>query len=192
MEIKENDILWHMEGTRQNDNIHWKAIPKMVESVNEHMFTFYQGGAISRNCVGSMYFVSKEECEKHWLERHESFDIPIDYDEPAPEGVNERPRTNWETYEVTRFDGVTDTAVYLGGLSRLQNITEKIKWNKDTENVSEYGMVVEYSTLHEISEQFKESMLTVIVNDPMRAKIFQYGNYPGGGWVFLGGVQGYA
>lgn len=190
--LEKDTILWEMQGIRQNDKIHWKAVPKIIEAVEKYMYRFYTGGGISHNGVGSIYFTSKEECEKHWLEKHKSFDEPIGFDEPTPEGIDEYPRTDWETYEVNRFDGVDSTAVYLGGLDRLENITSKVSWHVDTEHEGEYGMKVEYTTLHEISEQFGERLLTVIVNSPMRAKVFQYGNYPGQGWIFLGEVQGYA
>jgi len=191
-EVKINDMLWQMQGTRQNDTIHWKATPKVVEVADEHKFLLYSGGGGSWGLVGKMWFRTKEECEQNFLKNHESFDEPIDFKDPTPEGIEELPRTDWENYEVNRFDGIDDTAVYLGGLSNLQKITQNVKWHKDTEHEGEYGMVVEYSTLHEISEQFKESMITVIVNGPMRTKVFQYGNYPGAGWIYLGNIQGYA
>lgn len=192
-EVKANDILWEMRGIRQNNNIHWKAIPQIVEAVEKYMYRFYSGGGVSHNAVGSMFFTTKEECEKHWLERHESFDEPIGFDEPTPEGMGEQPRTDWETYEVSKFDGVDSCGVYVGGLNRLVQITNELEWHKDTEHVAEYGMEVEYLELHEISEQIKtSSLLTVIVNSPMRSKVFQYGNYPDAGWVYLGEVQGYA
>ena len=69
-DIRPDTILWGMQGTRQNDNIHWKAVPKIVESVEKYMYRFYSGGGVSHNAVGSMFFTSKEECEKHWLESH--------------------------------------------------------------------------------------------------------------------------
>lgn len=190
--LEKDTILWEMQGTRQNDNIHWKAVPKIIESVEKYMYRFYTGGGISHNGVGSMFFTSKEECEKHWLEKHKSFDEPIDFDEITPEGVDEHPRTNWETYEVNRFDGITFTTIYYNGLDRLVNANDRVVWHKDTEHVPEYGMEVEFLELHEISEQIKHRLITVIVSDPMRTKIFQWGNYPDSGWVYLGDVQGYA
>ena len=191
-EVKINDLLWQMQGTRQNDTIHWEAAPKVVETVDEHKFLFYSGGGGLLGVIGKMWFRNKEECEQDFLKSHESFDEPIDFKDPTPEGIEELSRTDWENYEVNKFDGVNDTAVYLGGLSNLQKITQNVKWHKDTEHEGEYGMLVEHSTLHEISEQFKESMITVIVNGPMRTKVFQYGNYPGKGWIYLGNIQGYA
>lgn len=193
VEVKVNDILWHMQGTRQNDKLQWKAVPQMVESVEKYMYRFYDGSGISHNCIGSMYFTSKEECEQEWEKRNCGFELEFDYDEPTPEGVEELPRTNWETYEVNKFDGVDSCGVYVGGLDRLVRINNELEWHKDTEHVAEYGMEVEYLELHEISEQIKtRGLITVIVNSPMRSKVFQYGNYPDTGWVYLGEVQGYA
>ena len=192
-DIRPDTILWGMQGTRQNDNIHWKAVPKIVESVEKYMYRFYSGGGVSHNAVGSMFFTSKEECEKHWLESHSSFDEPIGFEELTPEGIDEHPRTDWETYEIQKFNGVDSCGVYAGGLDKLVRINNELEWHKDTEHVAEYGMEVEYLELHEISEQIKtKSLLTVFVNSPMRSKVFQYGNYPDAGWVYLGDIQGYA
>lgn len=193
IQITPNTVLWTMQGTRQNDKIHWKAVPRIVEKVEKYMFRFYTGGGISHNCVGSTYFHTKEECEKHWEEHHDGFEELIGFEEPTPEGVDEYPRTDWETYEINRWDGVDSAAVYEGGLDRLVNITDSFTWHKDTEHVPEYGMEVEYLTLHEISEQYSgHNLLTVFINSPMRSKVFQYGNYTDAGWVFLGEIQGYA
>ena len=192
-EVKSNDILWRMKGTRRNDKIQWKAVPQIVESVEKYMYRFYDGGGISHNCIGSMYFTSKEECEQEWQKHHNAFEQLIAFDEPTPEGIDEHPRTNWETYEIQKFNGVDSCGVYMGGLDRLVQINNELDWHKDTEHVAEYGMEVEYLELHEISEQIiTRRLITVIVNSPMRSKVFQYGNYPDAGWVYLGEVQGYA
>ena len=106
--------------------------------------------------------------------------------------MSEFQRTDWEHYVVNRFDGIDSSAVYYNGLDRLVNASDRITWHKDSEHVMEYGQEIEYLELHEISEQIKHGIITVIVNDPMRTKIFQYGNYPGEGWVLLGKIQGYA
>lgn len=193
-DVKVNSVLWRMKGTRQNDKITWEAVPKMVKSVEKYMYRFYGGGGVSHNGVGQLYFPSKEECEEYWLKNHKLEEY-IHFDDPTPEGVDEYPRTDWETYEVSKFDCVDSAAVYQGGLDRLVNITDEIAWHKDSEHVADYGLEVEYLTLHEISEQaktlFKYDLLTVIIDDPMKSKIFQWGNY-GDKWVFLGDVQGYA
>lgn len=99
---------------------------------------------------------------------------------------------DWEHYTINRFDGITSAAIYYNGLDRLVNASDRVVWHKDAEHIMEYGQEVEYLELHEISEQIKHGLITVIINDPMRSKIFQWGNYPDQGWVFLGEVQGYA
>lgn len=192
-EIRSGDLLWHMCGTRQNDKIKWEAEPRVIEKIDTRMVRFYRGGMISLNSIGKTNFTSKEECEKNWLEKHASFTEAISFEETTPDGVDELPRTDWETFEVNRFDGVDSCAVYKGGLGRLVNVTNALKWHRDTEHVGEYGMEIEYLELHEISEQMEyRGLLTVFINSPMKSKVFQYGNYPDAGWVFLGNIQGYA
>ena len=98
----------------------------------------------------------------------------------------------WDNYEVSKFDGISSTSVYKGGFNNLVNITDQLKWHSDSEHVGEYDAEIEFLQLHEISEQIKHGLITVIVNDPLRTKIFQWGNYPDSGWVHMGDVQGYA
>ena len=192
-EVKNNDLLWEMKGIRQNDKIHWKAMPKVVEVADEHKFLFYSGGGGSWGLVGKRWFRTKEECEQDFLKNHESFDEPIDYDKPVPKNVAELPRTDWNTYEVCKFDGIGSTTVYKGGFGHLINITDQLAWHKDFEHTGEYGMEIEFLELHEISDQINTiGMVTVIEEDPMKTNIFQWGNYLGGNWINLGSVQGYA
>ena len=102
-------------------------------------------------------------------------------------------RTDWNTYEVCKFDGIDSTTVYKGGFGHLVNITDQLTWHKDSEHVGEYGMEIEFLELHEISDQINTmGMITVIEEDPMKTNIFQWGNYPGDSWINLGSVQGYA
>ena len=99
----------------------------------------------------------------------------------------------WDNYEVSKFDGIYSTSVYKGGFNNLVNITDQLKQHSDSEHVGEYGMEMEFLQLHEISEQVDFSgLVTVIENGPLHTNIFQWGNYPGDGWVLLGGIQGYA
>ncbi len=107
-------------------------------------------------------------------------------------GNRKETTTDWETYRVSKFDGVTETAVYLGGLTRLKPVTRKLKWKVDTEFEMDFGQKYEDLTLHDISEQLNApGLITVFINDPMRSEVFQWGNY-GNSWVFLGEIQGYA
>lgn len=191
MEIKEQQTLWSMRGIRQNDQITWEAVPKFVKAIDELMIRFYGGGGVSKNGIGSIYFTSKEECEDNWTKHHE-FIEKIGIEDPTPEDVDERPRTNWESYEIVKCDGISTSAIYFNGLGNLVRANNRVRWHKDTEHIGEYGMEIEYLELHEISEQIKHGLITVIVNGPMKAEIFQWGNYKDVGWVFLGEVQGYA
>ena len=98
--------------------------------------------------------------------------------------------------EMVRFNGVTMTSVYLGGLSNLVNVTSQLKWNKVPASESETGEDEEYLTLGEISAQLTEMMgmsvvATVIENNPSQSYIYQYGNH-GESWYNLGRVCGYA
>jgi hypothetical protein len=190
---KENELLWEMVGTRQNNVIKWEAVPRVVKSIDtkRHMIMFYRMGGVSFNGVGKIYFTTKKECESHWLENHQ-MEEAIDYDEPTPEGIEELPRTNWDDYVVGKDDTVDSTAVYKGGMTNLENITDTLKWNAD-KSAEEYIYIpYEYLTLKEISDQVGERMITVIVNGPLKTTIFQYGNYLDAGWVCLGEIMGYA
>lgn len=192
-DVKINDMLWQMQGTRQNDKIHWKATPKVVEVADERKFLFYSGGGGSLGLIGKIWFRTKEECEQDFLKNYESFDESIDYDKPIPENVGELPRTDWNTYEVCKFNGIDSTTVYKGGFGHLVNITDQLTWHRDSDHIGEYGMEIEFLELHEISDQINTmGMVTVIEEDPMTTKIFQWGNYPGDNWICLGSVQGYA
>lgn len=192
-DVKINDLLWQMQGTRQNDTIHWKAEPKVVGAVDEYKFLFYSGGDGSLGLIGKMWFRTKEECEQDFLKNHESFDEPIDFDAPTPEHVAEQPRTDWNTYEAYKFDGISTTTVYKGGFGHLVNITDQLAWHKDSEHIGEYGMEIEFLELHEISDQINSmGIVTVIEEGPMKTNIFQWGNYPGDNWINLGSVMGYA
>ena len=98
--------------------------------------------------------------------------------------------------EMVRFNGVTMTSVYLGGLNNLVNVTNQLKWNKVPANESETGEDEEYLTLGEIAGQLTEIVgasvvATVIENNPSQSYIYQYGNH-NDGWYRLGKVCGYA
>lgn len=181
-----------MAGTRINDTIKWEAVPKVIKEITDTRFLFYRGGGGSVGLIGKMYFTSKEECENAWL-KNRALEEHIDYEEKTPESIDELPRTNWETYELCKFDTVDLTTVYIGGLSRLRNVTPALKWRVD-ESAEEYlDMKLELLTLKEISDQLgDEKIITVIHEGPMHTEIFQHGNYLDAGWVRLGEVMGYA
>lgn len=105
-----------------------------------------------------------------------------------------------EQLTVRLFDGVTSAGVYAGGLSCLRPV--ELKWRTE----SMYGLdltgepeeegadrdTVQALTLAEIAKQLKaEPLITVFVDDPFDAVVYQYGNY-GPSWVRLGVLAGYA
>lgn len=182
-------VLWRMVGKRQNDEIRWYAEPKCVEYVDEHIYLYGDRCGGSLNNVGVNVFLSREECISHFMEKHDSLIQKIPIDEKSPDDVYDLPRTDWQEWLVTRFDSVECTSVYRNGLNKLVNITNALKWH--TEYVEGLEMQVDTLTLKEISEQVESGMITVIQNDPMRCKIFQYGNYLDGKWYKLGEIMGY-
>ena len=95
-----------------------------------------------------------------------------------------------EDLELCKFDGVSCTAVYVGGMTSLYPAT--IKWRKVEEG--EFGEI-EVLKLSEIVEQLEEKnvpIITVIIDSPMYGKILQYGNYPDDCWYEIGQTCGYA
>ena len=101
------------------------------------------------------------------------------------------------------FDGVSAAAVYAGGLTCLRPV--ELKWRTESlygldlpdepADPGEEGRAPETAqalTLAEIARQLKgEPLITVVVNDPFEAVVYQYGNY-GPSWVRLGVLAGYA
>lgn len=117
-------------------------------------------------------------------------------DDESPEGCYDLPRTDWQGYKVYRFDGVTATDVYAGGLNNMAKVTASIQWRKPDPDYPELG---EYATLSDIHDSYKaitgasaNIILTVFENGPTHCNIFQCGNYKEGRWVKLGSVMGYA
>ena len=105
-----------------------------------------------------------------------------------------------EQLTVRRWDGVAAAGVYAGGLSGLRPV--ELKWRTE----SMYGLDltgepeeegadrdnVQALTLAEIARQLKdEPLITVFVDDPFEAVVYQYGNY-GPSWVRLGVLAGFA
>lgn len=104
-----------------------------------------------------------------------------------------------EDLELTKFDGVTEVAVYIGGLTKLINITNHLDWNKDYEaGAKALGLdKVEYLKLSEIKDQilgkkyFKSfGLITIISNGCLDGYVLQYGNY-GDSWYQIGQLAGY-
>lgn len=102
-----------------------------------------------------------------------------------------------EEYEICVFDGVTASAVYLGGLSNLERVTVKLRWRFDAEMSRMCFDPAKVLTLKEITDQCKKlgkdrtPLITVMVESPLHGTILQYGNY-GDEWWEIGTVGGYA
>lgn len=105
-----------------------------------------------------------------------------------------------EHLTVRRWDGVAAAGIYAGGLSCLRPV--ELKWRTEslygldlTDEPEEEGAeqdIVQALTLAEIARQLTdEPLITVFVDDPFEAVVYQYGNY-GPSWVRLGVLAGYA
>ena len=92
---------------------------------------------------------------------------------------------------VCAFTGMSQAAVYTGGLGWLEP-AQGLQWRED-EYSEEFGEPMRVLTLDEISRQLGEraAIITVIVDDPFVATVYQWGNY-GDCWVILGTLAGYA
>lgn len=103
-----------------------------------------------------------------------------------------------EDLELTKFDGVTEVAVYIGGLTKLINVTNSLDWNNNKVEAIVLGLdKLEYLKLSEIKDQilgtryFKSfGLITIITNGPLDGTIYQYGNY-GDSWYQIGQLAGY-
>lgn len=75
--------------------------------------------------------------------------------------------------------------VYSGGVDRLRLIDDLLDWEHDGE--------ASFLTLAEIARQRggEERLITVITNEPLYGKIYQWGNY-GDEWWVIGEHMGYA
>lgn len=94
--------------------------------------------------------------------------------------------------ELIRFDGVSETIVYMNSFSDLKKA--ELTWREAGEEISEMlGIEAEVLKLSEIKEQLKGKchMITIFINDPLQGTILQYGNY-GDSWWEIGGTCGYA
>ena len=84
-------------------------------------------------------------------------------------------------------------AVYIGGVTNLQKITNRLDWHT---KMAEDIYKEESLTLDEIYEQVKKRfycrIITVIEESPLSGRIYQCGNYEDGKWVQYGELRGYA
>ena len=196
-------VVWRIMGERQDGKITWYAVPKCIEKIEESRYVFDRGGC-SKNSIGKNYFLTRQEALDDHVARYGSLVEDINPNDPLEkmlhselkDRVTEYPRTYWNDLKIIREDSVNGAAVYLGSVTELQNITDRLCWKK--EECSEYGYFAEYLTLREIYEQVKEwypakrPIITVFQEDPLSGTIYQCGNYEDGRWVNHGTTKGYA
>lgn len=83
-------------------------------------------------------------------------------------------------------------AVYIGGLTSLKDITKELVYN--TEYVVGYPMTeISFKEIQKQAEALGYTgLITVIVDEPLKGAIYQYGNYRDGLWHKIGDTMGYA
>ena len=99
------------------------------------------------------------------------------------------------SFEVSLFDGIGQTGVYVGTLTNLKNITDDLDWREGSETniIGEHYKVL---TLGEIEDQVDNKklgyLITVIHEEPLSGFILQVGNYSDLNWWKVGDLIGYA
>lgn len=192
--LKIGDVLWMIRGKEQNGVIKWHAAPHCIEFIDDHKILFENGCGGSLGNVGKAWFMTRDDCIKEILKKHSSMETQLSEIDEKENEIEHLERTDFQDLEVIRFDSITETSVYVGGMDRLVNITDKLKWH--TQYVEALCMDVGTLTLSEIYEQAKEfnwdRMLTVFVESSLEGVIYQCGNYEDGKWVKYGTTRGYA
>lgn len=197
MSIDTGTVIWSMRGMEQNGVIKWYTKPTCVDEVTGSMVWFAGGGGCSLNNIGKTYFLSRKDALDDFLSRHDCLEEQLETGKTLPENVSSLPRTEWDDQRIYKYNGgVNDCGVYVGGLSRLKDITNLLLWEQ--RESKEYDYSDESLTLKQIYEQvskqrgYEHSIITVIQNDPLKAHIYQCNNYGRGKWVKLGSCMGYA
>lgn len=94
--------------------------------------------------------------------------------------------------EIWRFDGIGAAVVYRGWLTELE--PANIKWKTTEQSIKVANATdsePEFITLDEITEQYPDEQLTVIIDKPLNGEILNYGN-AGKKWLRIGITGGYA
>ena len=93
---------------------------------------------------------------------------------------------------IWRFEGVRSATVYIGWLCGLS--PADVKWRQDDDSYETAELCdcdADYITLDELAEQFPDTLITVIIDDPLNGEIWNYGN-AGKMWIRIGITGGYA
>ena len=101
-------------------------------------------------------------------------------------------------------DMIVSSSVYMGSLSNLVKINNKLDWKVERDLSEETELdEMRYLTLNEVYEQVREEygerrngklstpIITVIVDEPLRGDIYQCNNHEEGEWEKIGGTRGY-
>ena len=94
--------------------------------------------------------------------------------------------------EIWRYDGIGAAVVYRGWLTELE--PANIKWKTTEQSIKVANATdgePEFITLDEITEQYPDEQLTVIIDKPLNGEILNYGN-AGKKWLRIGITGGYA
>lgn len=211
----EGTVLWSMRGKRQNDAIIWSAYPYSIESYDEggRFYKAVPNIIIIPSVIGKVFFLTRQEALDRFLENHHDLRQHIDIDKNIEEilskeeadKVSEFPRTNFQNIEICESDTVSSAAVYLGHLTDLEKVNDKLIWRNDKDVAEKLGIEeARFLSLNEIYEQVKKNfgkvffgilqtpLITVIVNDPLKGTIYQCNNHCEGIWEKLGETKGYA
>jgi len=191
-------VLWCMIGRRQNSEIRWYAAPLCIEYVDKHKFLNADNIGGGWNSIGKNYFLTREECLENFKAKGNSLLEKILINAPTPEGIVEKPRTEWDDYEFHLFGAEgnhdasdTSVTVYAGFYDGLKNITDRLLWHSKL--TDGYGKVNSL-TLREIYEQCRKfsRLLTVFHATATRTEVYQCGNYEDGKWENVGHLYGFA
>lgn len=102
-----------------------------------------------------------------------------------------------ESYEICQFDGISVSAIYVGGFDDLKPVDDKITWRVDEAAGEMCYQPYKVLTLNEIKDQLtnlyggKTPFITIFTERPLGGSILQYGNY-GDSWWQVGDLAGYA
>ena len=94
--------------------------------------------------------------------------------------------------EIWRYDGIGAAVVYRGWLKELE--PANVKWKTTEQSIKVANATdgePEFITLDEITEQYPDEQLTVIIDQPLNGEIWNYGN-AGKKWLRIGITGGYA
>ena len=192
--LKIGDVLWTMRGHKKHreEETQWHAVPVCIEHADDCKFldAYRCGGSWSS--IGKNYFLTREECLRHWEEHRQ------DYEKPAATSAmfHECVRMGsiiGDSKFFWRDEDVFRVFIHNGLSSAIPVEPGSLPW-KMSDEPGEYGQFDEYITLGDIREKLgKDKVITVWYEGPLYGEIFETGNYPNEtAWRLHGQTQGYA